>query len=63
MEKTVSMRIDELNRQLITDINQSGLPASVIELIFSKIYMSLQQLAAQELKQDVQAQAQEKTEQ
>lgn len=50
--KSITIIIDETKNKLAQDINSSGLPMVVIEMILKDLYQQSQQLAKQELESD-----------
>lgn len=52
MEKPLSIRIQECKDRVISAINQSELPASVLKEILQGLYQEIHQLAYMELEKD-----------
>lgn len=52
MEKTISMIINDTKTSLISTINNSGLPISIMELIVKDIYQEIKTYADNQLKYD-----------
>lgn len=50
--KPITLAIEEIKNKLAQDINESGLPMAVIEMILKDLYQQSQQLAKQELELD-----------
>lgn len=50
--KSITIAIDETKNKLAQDINSSGLPMVVVEMILKDLYQQSQQLAKQELELD-----------
>lgn len=51
-QKTVTIAIADFRETIIQAINESGLPAAVIEPILGNIYQQVAALAAAQLKED-----------
>lgn len=53
MEKTITIAIYELKKELIDSINNSGLPAEVVKYVVLDIANSLTELASRQLQEDL----------
>lgn len=53
MEKTITIAIYELKKELIESINNSGLPAEVVKYVVLDIANSLTELASRQLQEDL----------
>ncbi len=51
-QKTITILIAEFKANLFNAVNESGLPAAVIEPILSNIYQEVANIAAAQLKKD-----------
>lgn len=53
MNKTISIMIEETKNEIIKTINESNLPASILQYIINDISLEVKTLAKQELQQDI----------
>lgn len=53
MEKTITIAIYELKKELIESINNSGLPAEVVKYVVLDIANSVSELASRQLQEDL----------
>ena len=53
MEKTITIAIYELKKELIEAINKSGLPAEVVKYVVLDIANSVSELASRQLQEDL----------
>lgn len=53
MEKTITIAIYELKKELIDSINNSGLPAEVVKYVVLDIANSVSELASRQLQEDL----------
>ncbi len=53
MEKTLTIRINEFKENIENSVNNSGLPAAVIEPIIKDYYQQVQVLSKQQLMNDM----------
>lgn len=53
-EKTMSINlaVDELRNKLVKDINESGLPLSIVEMIMKDIYLQVAEATAAQIKKE-----------
>ena len=53
-EKTISINlaVDELRNKLVKDINESGLPLSIVEMIMKDIYLQVAEATAAQIKKE-----------
>lgn len=51
-QKTITMLIAEFKKNLFNTVNQSGLPAAVIEPILGNMYQEVANIVAMQLKKD-----------
>ena len=53
-EKTISINlaVDELRSKLAKDINESGLPLSIVEMIMKDIYLQVAEATAAQIKKE-----------
>ena len=53
-EKTMSINlaVDELRNKLVKDINESGLPLSIVEMIMKDLYLQVAEVAAAQIKKE-----------
>ena len=53
MNKPISLSIDEARKSIITAINNTDLPASILEIIIKNIYDDIYMLKEKELQEDL----------
>ena len=53
-EKTMSINlaVDELRNKLVKDINESGLPLSIVEMIMKDIYLQVAEATAAQIRKE-----------
>lgn len=53
-EKTISINlaVDELRNKLVKDINESGLPLSIVEMMMKDIYLQVAEATAAQIKKE-----------
>jgi hypothetical protein len=53
-EKTISINlaVDELRNKLAKDINESGLPLSIVEMIMKDFYLQVAEVAAAQIRKE-----------
>lgn len=51
--KTISIMIEETKNEIIKTINESNLPASVLQYIINDIFLEIKTLARQEYQEDM----------
>jgi hypothetical protein len=53
-EKTISINlaVDELRSKLAKDINESGLPLSIVEMIMKDFYLQVAEMAAAQIRKE-----------
>lgn len=53
-EKTMSINlaVDELRNKLVKNINESGLPLSIVEMIMKDLYLQVAEVAAAQIKKE-----------
>jgi hypothetical protein len=53
-EKTISINlaVDELRNKLAKDINESGLPLSIVEMIMKDFYLQVAEMAAAQIRKE-----------
>ena len=53
-EKTISINlaVDELRNKLVKDINESGLPLSIVEMMMKDIYLQVAEATAAQIRKE-----------
>lgn len=53
-EKTISINlaVDELRNKLVKNINESGLPLSIVEMMMKDIYLQVAEATAAQIKKE-----------
>ncbi len=49
---SINLAVDELRNKLAKDINESGLPLSIVEMIMKDLYLQVAEVAAAQIRKE-----------